>query len=435
VTSNTFESTPTPTTAQGDLNALAALVIDNEDLAELEQLLAGFNLFESLGNIRREERHSDFLAFLLSPLQPHGLGDAVLRSFVQVAIAAEPEQGGTIERIDAALFDLAESRVEREWGRIDILVVSEAEKFIVLIENKIDTGEHSNQLQRYIDVVQTHFVGWKVLPVFLTRYGQMPSHPAYHPVSYQDVHTILRRLLDRQRASMPTDIEVAVRHYCEMLERHILENTRIAELARKIYRHHQRALDIIFEHRPDAQELLRQAIVAVIKQDTDLRLVYDSKNNIQFVPREWDKFSSLKRGSDGSWLKQSELLRFEFRPQNGLSLHLVIGPANTNRHRSRLHAESGREEHSNLFKNRNKTLYTKWTQIWGAPIVSKAEDPDLLVDQKIEKFKKEWEILRKQTLPQLFSVISQLYSRKEGNDDLVTVQSENRSEDAWGSED
>jgi hypothetical protein len=401
-----------------DLAALATLVVDNQDLAELEQLLAGFNLFEALGNTRREERHSDFLAFLLNPMQPHGLGDSVLRAFIQVAIVAETEQPSTIQRIDAALYDLAEARVEREWSRIDILVTYEAEKFVLLIENKIDTDEHSNQLQRYLDVVRSRFADWNVLPVFLTRDGHTPSHPSFHPVSYRNVYEILRRMLERQHASMSSDIEIAIRHYCEMLERHILDDTRIAELARKIYQRHQRALDLIYEHRPDEQELLQQAIVAMIENDTRVRLVFSSKNNIQFVPIAWDSFSSLRKGGDGTWLKQSELLRFEFKPQNGLSLHLIIGPAQTNRIRAQLYTESGRPEHASLFKNRGKILYAKHCQIWrSTPIISKAEETELTIDEKIEKLKEGWESLSKKTLPRLFDVFSQHFTGEGDSDE------------------
>ena len=36
--------------------------------------MLGFNLFEAVGAIRGELRHSNFLAFILSPARSHGLG-------------------------------------------------------------------------------------------------------------------------------------------------------------------------------------------------------------------------------------------------------------------------------------------------------------------------------------------------------------------------
>jgi len=52
-----------------DRRALEALVVDNPDFDRLKALLGQFNIFEAIGVVRRELRHSDFLAFLLNPQQ------------------------------------------------------------------------------------------------------------------------------------------------------------------------------------------------------------------------------------------------------------------------------------------------------------------------------------------------------------------------------
>ena len=49
-----------------DLQALEHLV-GNEDLERLEALLDQFNIFEAIGVVNQELRHSDFLAYLLDP--------------------------------------------------------------------------------------------------------------------------------------------------------------------------------------------------------------------------------------------------------------------------------------------------------------------------------------------------------------------------------
>src|SRR3954454_8015648 len=63
--------------------ALEAFVVDNTDLETLEGLIAQFNIFEAIGVVRQELRHSDFLAFLLDPRQNHGLGDTFVRRLLQ----------------------------------------------------------------------------------------------------------------------------------------------------------------------------------------------------------------------------------------------------------------------------------------------------------------------------------------------------------------
>ena len=118
------------------LQALQAFTdtVQNPDLPRLETLLSRFNLFEAVGAVRHELRHSDFLAFLLDPSRTHGLGPAFLHRFLEAAL-------------DLDSVDFGRAYVLREWHHSDILIVDEASRFAVIIENKIGTGEHSDQVQ------------------------------------------------------------------------------------------------------------------------------------------------------------------------------------------------------------------------------------------------------------------------------------------------
>jgi hypothetical protein len=52
---------------------LERLVVDDEGFQHLEGLLSRFNVFEAMGVVHQEIRHSDFLRFLLDPNATHGL--------------------------------------------------------------------------------------------------------------------------------------------------------------------------------------------------------------------------------------------------------------------------------------------------------------------------------------------------------------------------
>ena len=67
----------------GDRQALEAFVVENADLEALEGFLEQFNIFEAVGVVRQELRHSDFLAFLLDPRQNHRLDDAFVQRLLQ----------------------------------------------------------------------------------------------------------------------------------------------------------------------------------------------------------------------------------------------------------------------------------------------------------------------------------------------------------------
>ena len=72
--------------------ALEGLVVNNVDLEKLEIDLANYNIFEAIGMVSQEPRHSAFLAFLLNPAGNHGLGDWFLKSFLKKAVAAASGQ-------------------------------------------------------------------------------------------------------------------------------------------------------------------------------------------------------------------------------------------------------------------------------------------------------------------------------------------------------
>ena len=168
-----------------DRQVLEAFLIDNPDLERLEILLAEFNFFEAVGVTRQELRHSDFLAFLLDPRQPHGLGDSFLSIFLRKVVQSSDLTGMPFSAIDVTLWDLADTKVRREWRRIDLLILNESLQLAIIIENKIGSSEHSDQLRRYLDVVSKIFHGWRVAGVYLTPDGDAPSEDAFVPCSYK----------------------------------------------------------------------------------------------------------------------------------------------------------------------------------------------------------------------------------------------------------
>src|SRR5262245_46661972 len=137
--------------------ALEAFLIDNPDLERLELQIAEFNLFEAIGMIQQEIRHSHFLAMLLDPSGNHGLDDLFLKRLLMSAVR---DSSAELRAIDLDLMDLSSATVQREWQTIDILITDQTNNLVCIIENKLFTGEHDNQLHRYYDQVHSQFPGW-----------------------------------------------------------------------------------------------------------------------------------------------------------------------------------------------------------------------------------------------------------------------------------
>lgn len=62
---------------ESNYKVLEEFVVANSELEELEDQLEKFNIFEAIGVVRQELRHSNFLAFLLDPKQNSGLAQSI----------------------------------------------------------------------------------------------------------------------------------------------------------------------------------------------------------------------------------------------------------------------------------------------------------------------------------------------------------------------
>jgi len=303
--------------------ALEAFLLDNPELEQLEALLDEFNIFEAIGAVRQEVRHSDFLAFLLNPGERHGLGAAFAQKVLLTAVRASENEIG-VTAVDLALWELDGLQVLREWQNIDILLLDESHHLAVIIENKVDSGEHSGQLPRYWRIVQQRYPGWQMVGLFLTPDGREPSDERYIPLDYGLIHDLVLEMAEGRASTLGADVQTLMRHYAQMLRRHIMPDSDIAQLAQRIYKKHQRALDLIFEHRPDLQSELRDYLIAMIEATPGMILDHATKTYVRCCPEAWDA-PLLRQGA--GWTPTGRMLLLEFSNRTDrLLLRLYIGP-------------------------------------------------------------------------------------------------------------
>ena len=311
--------------------ALEAFAEQNADLARLESLLSRFNLFEAIGVVRQELRHSNLLAFLLDPTQSHGLRAVFLKELLQ-SVLSQTEVESVVSSSDLDSWRLDAATVHREWHHIDILVIDDVNRFAVIIENKIDTGEHSDQLNRYYDDVHSHYSSYKIVALYLTPDGNAPTSDRYYAVNYTQICQVIEKIVEERRSTLGSDILMLLEHYTQMLRRHIMSDSGVADLCRSIYRKHKQALDLILEHRPDQQAHINEYAQQLIKNEVSIKPYYSKKSYIQFNPAAWDG-SPLYRGAYSTcpWF-----LYFQFNSEpNSLLIALLMTPGDQS-HRERL---------------------------------------------------------------------------------------------------
>ncbi|MCY6492302.1 PDDEXK-like family protein [Leptolyngbya sp. GGD] len=366
---------------------LEKFIIDNPDLEALEAKISQFNIFEAVGMVRQEIKHSNFIQFLLNPSEKHRLGDLFLKKLL-IAILTDAEEAH-IDSLDIAGSDFSDAEIRREWKNIDLLIYSPTNSFVCVIENKVDAVERPHQLRTYEDVVDKEFRDCKKMFVFLTKEGSPASRPRWISFDYGTIAEIIETVCNERRSCLTDEIYIAIRHYVDLVRRHIMSESDIAELCRKIYKQHRQAIDLIYEHRPDMRSDVEDYIKQLIQefsQAENIDLDSVDKRYIRFAPKEWDGMAFQKTCPD--WTGSDRIFLFEFwnEPQN-LCLHLVIGPRRMEI-KEAIYQKLKTLNISGL-KSKCKIDESKWNHIAIVPIldISDYEDGDLeSLQEKIRAF-------------------------------------------------
>ncbi|HEY9802753.1 MAG TPA: PD-(D/E)XK nuclease family protein [Leptolyngbyaceae cyanobacterium] len=359
---------------------LESFIVDNVDLEELEAKLAQFNIFEAIGVVRQEIRHSNFLAFLLNPSQNHKLEDVFLKRFLKRVLLEpyEPEDPKylKISTVDIDIADFSDVEIRREWKNIDIFIQSSSNKLVCAIENKVDSSEHSDQLKKYREILENEYKDYQIILIYLTPDGDEPSQKDWRAYSYSKLLEIIDSICTSYKSTLGTDIYTLMTHYSTLLRRHIVSDSEVAELCRKIYKKHKQALDLIFEHRPDLQLEMSERINDSVTQ-------YMTSHNL-YVKRWSKKYIDF---GDIEWENKKLPLAFHFENGNSYLLtRLLICPYEDKTVRERIYQIS--QENLNPFKKTRLT--NQWTTIYQKPILNQNDYENADVDELMEKFQLFW---------------------------------------------
>ena len=309
--------------------ALQRLILD-EDLEHLEDLLAEFNLFDVLKIERRELQHSALLAWLLDPSASHGLQDYFLRRFLTAAAAKAQDDGITgITPLHVDAWELANVEVATERHNIDILLISNADQIVCIVENKIGASEHSSQLKRYLDTVEREYPDLTQFPIFLTPDGIEPESEKdaerYVALGYQQIADLIDRTVNTRGSTISSGIAEFLAQYARTLRRHVMTtNDNIDALALQIYDKHREAIDLIIKAKP-AFEAKGWSILdsAMERHQRLFRSDFDNRSHHRFYAPDLEDIPELHQGN--GWTKSGRMLLFEVKYRDR-ALVLMLGP-------------------------------------------------------------------------------------------------------------
>ncbi len=385
-------------------SALKNLVLDHSDLEKLEDALSQFNLFEAVGAIQSEIRHSNFLGFLLDPNERHALGDLFLKRFLLRALADRIPTADSIDPIELSCWDLDDTVVSREREYIDLLAENSEHKFVVLIENKIFAAEGAEQLQRYRIWGTKNYPSHKRVFIYLTPDAEEPSDPNWSPVGYQVICGIVADLLKSREGTLTPDVHTILSHYLMMLRRHIVSDSDLdlIKLAADFYKRHKLALDFIFEQRPDGRRELYELTKGMIEKKQDLVLEPSNNTYLRFLPKIW--IGEIKERGKG-WTSSGHVLLFELiHNEDNLRLVLTIGPGPQNFRQKIFDAfRASTNPRANV-----QQLAPNFSRIWAKSLLSKSHYHDATPQDLFDMAQKRFAEFENQDLPPILNLVAKV---------------------------
>lgn len=395
-------------------------LIDDRAFQALDGRFGRFNLFEAVGAVRGELRHSNFLAFLLSPHGSHGLSSEPLQRVLRAFIDECPRERRPISSLKIAVGNLDGALVYRERDYIDLLVEIHELNLVVVIENKVDAKAGDGQLAGYRDVINEKYPGWLKLFIFLTPEGIEPEEDEWVAYSYVELARILDSLVADLASSMPTEVALVIRHYVEMLRRHIVPDDELKDLAVQIYQRHKEALDFIFESLPEASSSLLNTMRPLLKAQSDLGADREITTMLRFVPLKWADVRALNACPPDQWTKTGRNVIFEvkaFKIENKFSdrilLSLILGPSEVT---LREHLFAGAKNNPGLFSGSSKSIGQSWATLYSCELLTVNAARNMDDEQKAAALTSAWNQFVNNTLPALSDEMMRISSTYEWPD-------------------
>ena len=310
-------------------------LLKNEDFDKLDLGLKNPNIFQILRITKNEIRHSNFLSWLLDPNESHKLGDIFLKRFLREVFSSD--KFGNIDQVDVEGMDLTKVTIQREWKNIDILIV--LENVVVCIENKVLSKEHSNQLMRYREVIESNYPKHKQTFVFLTPEGDTSESESetYEPISYEFIVNSLERIISVYGESLNQQVKNYIKDYITIIKRELMGTDKLTKLSKKIYQNHKELFDFIIEHKPELVDDLSK----IMKEELSKRgwiLGSENKYYVRFLTPEIQDLIYYNNQTKNGWNKRESFL-FEvvlYPSSNKLNFKTVLSPSDPNYNTNRV---------------------------------------------------------------------------------------------------
>jgi hypothetical protein len=220
---------------------------------------------------------------------------------------------------------------------------------------------------------------------------------------------MLEKTISLKKDVMSDSIKFFLGQYIEILRRYIVGDYELEKMCREIYFKHKKALDLIFEYKPDLYSDISQSIIEELDKSPTIVKDVSTKIHVRFTTERLDKLVP-KEGQ--GWTSTKRILLFEFQNRNNkLVLKAIIGPGPDDIRNNLYDIAS---KHPEIYKGRLNSLTGSYTQIYVKEIVPRGFD-EKEFEEIQGKIKKSIEQFLSGDLLEIERVIEEAYATESDN--------------------
>ena len=145
-------------------------------------------------------------------------------------------------------------------------------------------------------------------------------------------------------------------------------NSEVEQICRQIYKKHSKALDLIFQYKPDVALEVSEYVQMLLNKEEETIIDSAGKTVIRFTTKVVDnKFKKVGEG----WSSSGRIVMFEFyNYENRLALRLYIGPGEQNYRNTLIDIF---KTNPNLFNLTNRAFGKKWHAVYAKDFLKKRD--------------------------------------------------------------
>ncbi|KYG72655.1 PDDEXK-like family protein [Roseivirga spongicola] len=299
-----------------------AELLKDPSFDQLGLLLKEPNIFRVLRVEHKELNHSNFISWLLDPAETHGMNEVFLSRFLQDVFV--DNRSSSFSLIELAKIDLTNVEIRREWKKIDILILTE--KIAIAIENKVWSGEHSEQLKRYKDTIEKEFPKHRKAFVYLSPYGIESSEDEFYVnYSYERINEIIENILAIRGHQFGESITNYLKDYSTILKQNIMSNDQVNLIAKQLYNNHKELLDFIYDNIPDPFDEFQEKLDQMVKSK-GWKIGSKNRYYVKFYTPAMEEMIMKYKKANGWPDKEAFLFELGFYYGKNISFNSYVSP-------------------------------------------------------------------------------------------------------------